>query len=281
MINGCNRLRHGLFLFGFLAVIIGMLSGCALLRRSPDSDFKLEFMLTLHPDTLSYYQPGEAVIVMTRLINITDEPKNIQNINARTLSFWLGHETSDMIQKVEPVVSSNEPMGEFVEIPPYDYIERPFVFTKVTETTGTFTLSAIHDGIMQMGENMPPQPVQAISRRIPLDVKGERILWRDRDGLLLKSDAVRLVQEKVGQPLSNVSTTLVIDEMGFLAWWVTYSTGSPDRKEVREAYLVNPYLGVLRSKVQPFTEKKTQEKQQPPLPFKPFQRYGTLERKSE
>lgn len=262
----------GLF-FGILIT-----SGCSLIKGKKNTLFNAPVLITLHLNALNYYQPGEAVICTARIINITPEERNVQILNAQSLTFWVGTPDMTEVKRVMPVYSPKESMMEFINIPPYQYAERTFVFTKLTETTGTFTLEAIYEGIGRNPDGSSPYKIHSVAQKVYFEVKGERKFNRDRDGILLKQDAIRLVKEIVNKPISIETTRLIIDEAGFLNWEITYSFKDEDGKEVKKAYLVNPYLGVVRHEVPPYVEKKEEEKK-PPKPFKPSQPFSKIKAK--
>jgi hypothetical protein len=176
------------------------------------------------------------------------------------------------VKEVTPVHSQKEDMIDFVTIEPMDYYERPFVFTTISETSGTFTLQGIYHGIYKEGEEIEAVPMQTISKKVAYDITGDRVFLRDRDGIILKSEAMRLVIQKQGLDSARIRANLIYDEMGFLNWWVTYSKIDKTQKEVEKAYLVNPYLGHVKWQVPPYVE--TKEEKKVPIPFKQAQRYA-------
>lgn len=256
-------------------LLLSFLSACAILKPGIKEETHPQVLLTLHVNESNYYRPGEAVICTARIFNISPQPRFFQSLNVQSLSFWLGKENTEEIKRVEPVFSKKEVFSEWTQVEPYDYAERTFVFTKLTETTGVLTLQAIYEGIQKAREDAPPKNVQAISKRISFLVQGEPKFKRDRDGILLKEEAIRVVQEKVGKPISLISANLIIDEAGFLNWWVTYSITDEQGKEVKKAYLVNPYLGSIRRELPPY---QPPAEKQPPRPFIPPQRFGDMKK---
>ncbi len=259
----------GLFLV--VAVSLMLTSGCAVLQGKGSKEYRPTLMLTVHLNSLGRFQPGEAVVCTTRLINITSNEVEVSFPNARSITFWCSDETLENIHQVEPVVSEQEDMNRIATLEPYQYIERLFVFTTVAKTTGSFTLQGKYEGVIKLHGKKEPAPVQAISIRVKGSVAGSRVFERDRTGLIYEEEAIRLVREKVNATVSSVVGQLVYDKAGFLAWWITCTRIKPNGKEVREAYLVNPYIGAVREKVAPYVEK--QKKKPPVKPFRPYQQF--------
>ncbi len=268
-----RRIYSRILLISLYGLIV-MTMGCTSIPLSRGITASPELLVTLHLDTVSYYYPGEAVICTVRLINLTESSLTLQMPNAVTMSFWQGIPEGEKVRKVEPVYSKEEPMSNTVSADAYQYIERIFVFPQLTETSGTFTLHSIYEGFARRKPDESPYRVQGISQPVIYEVKGVRQFDRDREGIIRKDDAIDLIREKIEYPLQSCRADLVIDEAGFLNWWITYVYIDSDGKEVNEAYLVNPYLGTLRYQVPPYKEGK--EEEMPPKPFKPYQRFGNV-----
>jgi hypothetical protein len=91
------------------------------------------------------------------------------------------------------------------------------------------------------------------------------------DGVLIKNDAIEIARKALGEPADVVDATLVKNEAGFLDWWITFqltSISGKEGKEVKRAFLVNPYLGAVRKRVEPFEQKKASEEKKVIPPFK-------------
>ena len=71
---------------------------------------------------------------------------------------------------------------------------------------------------------------------------------RDAKGILLKSEAIRVAQEKVGGNTFKSDATLVRDEAGFLNWNVTVEIEVGGLRKT-QGFLVNAYTGAIRGKM--------------------------------
>ncbi|NJL73099.1 MAG: hypothetical protein HC888_16920, partial [Candidatus Competibacteraceae bacterium] len=81
------------------------------------------------------------------------------------------------------------------------------------------------------------------SRRAGFAVSGERVLERDRDGLLVREEALRLSREEWGLAVeAPLDAKLIVNEAGFLDWMVR----NPAEGAEGAVLLINPYLGQLR-----------------------------------
>lgn len=238
-----EQLRALLILILFLLV-----TSCSLFIQEPDY-IEEPLVLVVVPEH-SQYNPGEAVVCRTYLYNVTGKELTVRDLNARSVSFWKGIVGKAEVFKFTPIFSGQENMLETKTLGPNESTIRPFVLTNITETSGTFSLQAVYNSAPDL--MMAPR-YTVISPKVEISVQGPRALQRDRNGILLRTDAIRIAKETVNDKVTAVEATLVENEAGFLDWWVVLHLegGSSQDKEVKRAFLVNPYLGSIRTEVDP------------------------------
>jgi hypothetical protein len=266
--NKSTLLCCSLVLFLFV-----LAQGCSLLRKGAEP--ALILVLSIDRPT---YRPGDAVIANVQVLNTTGHEYTIQNLNAKSLSFWLINADTDETHKLEPVYTEKEDMIFPRTLGEHEAISRPFLLSEATTTSGTYSLHAIYEGALVAENKAPFVPP---SKRVVFRVEGERQFSRDLNGILKKDDAIELARRAVGEPATLVDATLVKNEAGFLDWWITLqikqSSGN-EGKEVKRAFLINPYLGAVRKEVSPLEKQKSTEEK---TIIPPLKRTNPLERSSE
>lgn len=198
------------------------------------------------------YKPYEAVIATVELKNLTSKAIRIPSLDIKSLSFYKLQKNSESVVQVFPIVSPKENLLNFEDLKQYDWRRRQFVFTDCSDTSGDYSLYAIYSsGASEAIEGRP----NFSSAPFDFTVTGDASFRRDKKGILLKEDAVKIAANKLGEPYTNARADLIINEVGFYDWWITFSL-SKNGKEVKKAYLVNPYLCVVRKEVQPYVPSK-------------------------
>ncbi len=243
---------RGLFLL-LLSLLILFSMNCSLLKSKNESDKPLEkisensIIVFLALDKQAY-SPQDAIIATVQIQNISKKTIRIPSLDIKSLSFYRIYKTNNNLYQAFPIYSPKEQLVNFEDLKPNDFRRRQFVFTDCTQTSGEFALQAMYSS--SAGE-----PVEGRPRfnSIPFDysVSGETIYHRDLKGILLKEDAIKIAEKKLNKPYNKVSADLIINEAGFYDWWITF-TLNDSREEVKKAFLVNPYLCVIRKEVMPY-----------------------------
>jgi hypothetical protein len=271
--NFSSRHDRSTFLCCSLGLVLFVLAqGCSLVRSGAEP--ALILVLSIDRPT---YRPGDAVIANVQLLNTTRHEYTIQNLNAKSLSFWLINADTNETHKVEPVYTEKEDMIFPRTFGEHEAVSRPFLLTEVTTTSGTYSLHVIYEGALVAEKKTPFVPP---SKKVVFRVEGERQFSRDLNGILKKDDAIEIARKAVGEPATVVDATLVKNEAGFLDWWITLKikqSSDNEGKEVKRAFLINPYLGAVRKEVSPMEKQKSGE-QKKIIP--PMKRPNPLERSS-
>ena len=84
-----------------------------------------------------------------------------------------------------------------------------------------------------------------------------------------KEDAINIAKQRAGSNVKATEAKLIENEAGFLDWWINLTIASGKQgKEVKKAFLVNPYLGDIRKEAKPFTKKPEPKAPVPTIPKK-------------
>jgi len=220
-------------------------AGCGRFRRArtPPSDTPL-LLLDAKLDK-EIYQPGEAVVCSVELTNASKKPIEVSLLCTDTLEFWFGPAGTDLRFKRVPVRSAREKACEMVKLAPGEKTRRDFLLVDVTQEEG---VAAIHVFCRPTCDNPPASPY-FIAPAVLYKVDGPVALRRDRNGVLLKDQAISLAKEWLDRPVSQVDAVLVRNEAGFLDWWVTLDVDQkqdPEPALPRRAVLINAHTGALR-----------------------------------
>lgn len=206
------------------------------------------------------YRPGEPILAIVRLTNLDDPDLTLQALNAHSLIFYAGSDATESRSIVKPVFSSRERPSEAVTLESGVPIERSFLFTTLTESKGSCVMTARYGSSVNRVSAMEPEgePVRAVARvvavPITFSVEGDRAFRRDSAGLLMKDDAIDLCRSEAGGTPGELDAVLVRNEAGFLDWWVFVENAGTPKTEAgsgNRAWIVNPYLGVIRSEAEP------------------------------
>ena len=206
------------------------------------------------------YRPGEPILAVVRLTNLDDPDLTLQQLNARSLTFFAGSDETENRSVVKPVFSSRERPSEAITLKSDVSIERTFLFTRLTESEGPFVMTARYGSSVNRASAMEPdgEAVRAVVRVVAMptafSVEGARAFRRDSAGLLMKDDAIDLCRSEAGGTPGELDAVLVRNEAGFLDWWVFAENAGVSETEAgsgHRAWIVNPYLGVIRSEAEP------------------------------
>ena len=127
-------------------------------------------------------------------------------------------------------------------------IERTFVLTRVTIDSGEYAFHARY----QPAKAFDSSGVSAIAPAVLFKVGPPALYKRDEKGILLESEAIRIVAEAERASRAGATAKLIRNEAGFLEWWVTVVAPAEKEKAVAEeirSFLVNPYTGRIRAEV--------------------------------
>lgn len=243
--------RAPLLLLATAAMLIVL--GCARLAQP----FKAEdpLRLYLRSDT-ARLRPGEALVVEVLLVNTSSEPILSAWLNHRSLNFYLRSPYLAEPVRIIPVYSEKEPPIVVQELKGDGLWSRQFVFTQATSTSGTYTLTA---AFHQDPDGALPSHYFATAAPLEFRVDGEWAARRDRNGVLLKEEAIRLARNKAGAPDSRAEARLIINEAGFYDWFIRLTAPGGEQR----AFLVNPYLAGVRQEADPAAFPERQEEAVP------------------
>jgi hypothetical protein len=235
----------------WVAVLVCGTAGCGLLRgarvREPETP---ALVLDAWLDK-EVYQPGEAVVCSVELSNASKKPTEASSLSTETLEFWFGPAGTDLRFKRVPVRSSKEQASEALTLAAADTTQRAFVLTDVTPEAG---VHAIHVFYRAAGEKTPDIGYSIIAPAVVYKVDGPTLLRRDRDGLIVKDQAIALAKEWAGAPVGEADAVLIRNEAGLFDWWVTLELAAkadPKVEAGRRAVLINAYTGAVRAEAKP------------------------------
>lgn len=208
----------------------------------------------------STYRPGEPILAVVRLTNLEEAGLTLQKLNAHSLVFYAGSDDTENRSIVEPVFSPRENPSGAITLEPGAPFERTFLFTRLTEFEGPFVMTARYGSPVNRESAVAPDRealravVRVVAVPITFSVNGDRAFRRDSAGLLMKDDAIELCRSEAGGTPGELDAVLVRNEAGFLDWWVFDENTDASKREVGSggrAWIVNPYLGVIRSEAKP------------------------------
>ncbi len=238
-------------------LLAGLMSACAGSGAKAPSD---SLRIFLRPDS-SDLAPGAPLVVEVFLCNTGAKPLKITALNHKTVSFWSRGIAQEAVARVTPVYSEKEETFASLELEGDSLVSRRFLFHRATLTTGTWTLVATYDSDPS---EISTQRYFATSRPMEYRVAGDWALRRDRNGVLLKSEAIRLALEAIEEAADSAEAKLIVNEAGFLDWFVLLHF---KEKGVKRAFLVSPYWGQVRKEVDPALFPQVREAPTAPPPI--------------
>ncbi|MBM3334772.1 hypothetical protein FJY63_08935, partial [Candidatus Sumerlaeota bacterium] len=215
-----------------LAFSLLLLGGCAklsaLTKQRGDLAAKNPIEATLRL-AQAQVRPGEAVIAYVWIKNIGSKSLSVQVVDASSVEFYANR--SGEITHVRPVVSRKELLGTTVELPPGGILPasqaRTFVLVTLSDRAGACALQAVYRPATKVGASALA-PVYA--KPVTFHVSGAPVCRRDRDGILVKADAIEIARRQVGRPVAAADASLHEDEMGLLCWTITLTIDPNDLK---------------------------------------------------
>jgi len=215
-------------------------------------------------------RPGDAVIAYAWVRNAGNRTLRIQMLDASSVEFFAVGPGGTI--RVRPVVTPKEELGTVNDVEPGKALPTPtartFVFATLADRPGTYSLQAIyHPAPKGAVSDLPP----VYSKAAKFKVEGKPSCRRDRDGILLKEDAIALARRAVTRPTSGTEALLLENDAGFLVWRVALTIDPKDLRPGearRQVVYVNPYVvGVLgKPAALPATPGKKAPAPPPPAP---------------
>lgn len=187
-------------------------------------------------------RPGEALIVTVTLTNVSLERQVVRELNADSLTFHCGVLGGAGRRIAYPVVSPKENLDQARPLDPTETLTRPFLFTGVARTTGTFSLTAIYSTPVR-GRDESPMAVAPVKT---YTVAGGRAFTRGADGLISKTDAVRVARAHFGLGEVEAQVVLIQNEAGLYEWFVALTEVSVAEPRARSCF-IRAYLGDVRA----------------------------------
>jgi len=257
--NGRAERLLGLWVWVVVASLTLGLGGCSWLRgggpgagEGPGGGkgrHEEPFELALFPEK-SDLRAGAALIVQAKLRNISGDAVRARHLSHRSLSFWIWSSEDPDHVLTRSVHSAHEQEDYYAELEPGQVLSRDFVFTKACAEPGTWLIQAMYTA-PKNGRNVGLMAVSPPERFV---VQGPECLKRDEDGLIPQQEAIRLVKEHLGRPVTQEFATLVGNEAGLADWWVLVSVDPAalaQGERAEKGFYVNPYLGEIRKETRP------------------------------
>jgi len=237
-------------------VVLGaLLTGCAP-QQTPDPPIEL----SLSVDQESY-RIGDPLVLTVRLTNRGRRPADVPRFDHETLRFTYGTKGLDARFRREPVFSAHV-VNEPYRVPPGEFIERRFLFTRLTAEAGEYLVLASFQGAL-IREELVPYEIHArpASYRVTKEVGFQR---DPGNGLLLKAAAVDLAKRSVapGKVAAERTVLVPLGETGLFTWAVLLRVEEPGKPPLNQAVRVNAYTG----RVEPIEWKAAEELPEEPAP---------------
>jgi hypothetical protein len=215
-------------------------------------------------------RPGDPLVAHILIQNATSAALTVQKPDISSMDFYIANAGEMNARTVQPVFSPKEPVGEPQDVQPHEYLKpRSFVLPTLTREPVAYRLQEVYHPTPR---GMTPGLIPAYASPVTFRVAGERSVRRDRDGVLLKEDAIAIAKRRLGRPAAEVHAFLVVNSHGVYDWWITMKIDPSDLKENEQAYqafYVNPYTALVRAKAPPYIPKekpKEVPKRTPPPP---------------
>lgn len=230
-LTGCRRLLSRL-------PIAGKFVG----ERTAPEKGPIQFRLKADQAT---YRIGDRVAAEVALCNLSRKNLKVQFPDALSIEFYLAGPGDTDPVRINPVFSRKEPLGQVGVLDGGTTWGRTFVFTTATQKPGQYRLIGIYH---PLPKGVVTDLVPVTSNPIFFTVSNQVACRRDRDGILLKEDAIAIAKRYLGRPTTDAVALLVENDAGFLDWWVTLTIDPRQLRpgeESRQAFFVNPYLATI------------------------------------
>lgn len=238
----------------FLAVLVALIlagAGCAGTdERDIFDNPPVELRIELDKQE---YRVGEALICTAIVKNVSGEEVTLPCPDTKGLACHYGPVGTDIRYQRTPVRSRNDESIAMITIAPGEEFLRKFVLLRMTGAEGMF---AFH-GIYKPAQSVEQIGPTIIAKAVFFAVKQPVLFKRDIKGLLLRKEALRIVEARPGAVKGTASARLFRNEAGFLDWYVEAlmrPEGEAKAEPVRRAFLVNPYLGSVRAEITPVAD---------------------------
>lgn len=219
------------------------------LGREDAGDGSLALELTLDTDR---YRQGEPLTCEVALVNRTDEHRAAPNLDRMSLRFTQARRTPlgmKNLRYVEPVYSEKEQVGVSKVVKAGLSLRRRFLFTTTTMEPGDYQMMAIYQS------HAPAQDAsqaKIYGNTVHFTVSEDVFARRNVNGVLVEEEARRIAAEAAGAPEAETEARLIVDEMGFLKWWINVSA-SEEGNAGAKSYFIDPYLCRVWREAKPFT----------------------------
>lgn len=233
-----------------LAVLLASLAGCARPGGSRDRGLSAPLLALSARLDKEVYQPGEAAVCSVELANASKKSIEVSPLSTDTLEFWFGPAGTDLRFKRTPVRSAKERACEMAKLAPGEKTQRDFLLVDVTPDEA---VNAVHVFYRATYERKPETPCY-IAPAALFKVDGPTVLRRDRNGVILKDQAVTLAKEWAEDPVERADAVLIRNEAGFLDWWVTLDMdmkADAEPEAPRVGVLINAHTGAVRAEAKP------------------------------
>lgn len=240
-------LRPNSFPIVFVALLF-VLTGCGFVGwGSGELDLdpsQVEVHLSFDKET---YQLGEAITATIEVKNLAEAPAVLSVPGAKLCQIYARPESAkpDDLALVEFVSAPDEQI-EQERVEAGESISRKLLLHRFTRKPGRFAFLLRYrtdvEGISSA--------VEAASEIVSLTVSEQRMFERDRDGLILESEAQRIARAHFkAAPDAPAESMLANDETRLDTWLVTVQVPAKDGKTESKSALISPFTGKVRRDV--------------------------------
>ncbi len=242
---------------GVMAVLASMaaFASCSRLEEGMLTAPTLMPLVTLDKEV---YRPGEMAVCELELVNYLEEivfvpePYSTRFSRESNLNFRTIRKDDLKTLRRTPIAIKKQRFPLMVQIDGMGTYKKKFAFVNLTEEAGSYQFLAEYftASVDSQSER------KTLSARLEFKVEGERLWRRNRQGHIVKDDAIRIAREKYGRPVKSADAFLKETVSDLLDWWVTLERAPEDvgpGESDRVAYYISPYGGFVRREVAPFT----------------------------
>ena len=199
------------------------------------------------------YLIGEAAVCTAIVRNTSDEEVSLPCPDTKGLDCYYGPLGTDIRYHRTAVRSQKDETVAMITIAPGEEFRRQFVFLRMTGAEGMFAFHAVFKPA-QIVDMVGPT---IIAKAALFEVKEPTLFKRDMKGLLLRKEAIRVIESRPGAVRGSATARMFRNEAGFLDWYVEVRMapdGKPSAEPITRAFLVSPYLGGVRDEVTPLAD---------------------------